>query len=227
MDKKNKKKEKPIQQESQQPSLALQIVNRYFRWLLTLVIVIAILVAYMTVIDTQITKVRDVARNSLTAKEQTLAALKEIKTDVDAVVQDYGALVERKKSELDLLNNMLPSVSKYGDIYTIVDQVTTRSGLTLSNITLAFEGAGESELHSGAAAGPPNISATAKKMTLHVSVDGGNYDTLKKYLENLERSIPLFDVQSLSFDSGAFIPDEKGETPIPHYDIELATYYQP
>lgn len=226
MAKKNKTKEKPASQEFQQPSLALQIVNRYFRWVLTLVIILAVVIAYVTVIDAQIAKVRNVARNSLTAKEQTLAALKEIKADVDAVVTEYGALIERKKPELDLLNNMLPSVSRYGDIYTIVDRVTSRSGLTLSNITLAFEGAGESELHSGAVGAPPNISATAKKMTLHISIDGGTYDTFKKYLENLERSIPLFDVQSLSFDGGAFIPDEKGETPIPHYDIELSTYYQ-
>ncbi|MBI4090720.1 MAG: hypothetical protein HY422_01735 [Candidatus Komeilibacteria bacterium] len=226
MDKQSKKKEQPSQQESQQPSLALQIVNRYFRWILLLVITTSVLIAYTTVIDTQVTEVQDVARDSLTAKEQTLSALKEIKTDLDLVVKEYGGMIERRKADLGRLDGLLPDASAYGDLYTIVDQITVRSGLSVTNMTISFDDESASRLHAGTTGAKPKTAATVKKMTLHISVEGGTYDSFKSYLENLERSIPLFDVQSLSFDGGAYIPNEEGETPAPHYDIELATYYQ-
>lgn len=212
-----------------QPSLALHVVNRYLRWILLLIAAIAVWVSYTFIISAQISQVRDVARNSLAQKERTLSVLTAIKQDLTKIVLDFNNIMEQKKEQLGKLEDLLPRRSRYEELFTQVDALVAQSGMKLSNITIAFEGEGASQLTRGSFEPKTGLGVSQggiKELQLHISVEGGTYETLKTFLTNFERSVRLFDLSSVSFDGAAFIPNAAGELPTPHYDLELTAYYQ-
>ena len=218
-------------QPAQQPSMILQLLNRYFRWILFLVIGGTLLIAYVAVISGQINEIRDVAANSLSLKEKVLSDLKEIKKDLDKIVIDFSALKSSRQAAMEQLNNFLPTSPHYEELFTMVPDITDRAGLQLNTINLSVS---ESDLKRPTrasvegAAEPADLLAGGqiRPITINISVEGGTYTTLKEYLSLLERNLRILDVRSLSLDGSAFIPAGDGALPTPHYDIELVTYYE-
>lgn len=211
-----------------QATLALQILNRYLRWVLLLVILITLFLGYSFVLAEHIDKVKNVAQQSLKAKEKVLSDLQSIKISLDNDIRDFGLIIDRKRELLVKLDALLPQGSQYGDLFALVDGVTRQSGLVLNNINIAFADEGQTPPGSEQSR-PASAQSTVKTIKLNLSVEGGNYETFKRYLDVLQRNVRLFDVQTLSFDGGAFASktgdDEELSQAVPQYDIELITYY--
>src|SRR3989344_1559580 len=110
------------------PSLVLQIANQYIRWIVLLAIGIVLLLGYVFLLDTAITNLQSVARDSLPAKEKVLSDLQSIKEELDQIVIDFDAIMATKQEFVERLDTLLPRTSDYGDLYTIIDEVTRQAG---------------------------------------------------------------------------------------------------
>lgn len=229
-----KKLDEPGQEQVfKEPSLWLRIANRYLKWIIVLVMGVVLFLSYSLVLSPQVHAVQRAAEESLPAKRKILRDLQAIKQELDGIVLDFERLKQDKQTEFEKLNVLLPRGSEYEKIFTLLDDITTRSGLKLTSISIAFsEGAAQrapepafQEVKPGA----PQVDASAvQKMVININVSGGNYETLKQYLDAIERNIRLLDVSSLSFDGSAFAAaaDEKERTmTTASFAIELVTYY--
>ncbi|MEK7583855.1 MAG: hypothetical protein AAB490_01305 [Patescibacteria group bacterium] len=215
----------------QQPSIVLQLLNRYFRWVLFLVVGGTLLISYTFVIADQVNEIRDIAENSLIVKEKVLSDLKAIKQDLDKTVIDFSALKSSRRAAIERLNDFLPTSPHYEELFTMINDITERAGMTLTTINLSVS---ESDLQRPTrasvegAAEPADLLASGQihPITISISVEGGTYTTFKEYLSLLERNLRVLDVRSLSLDGSAFIPAGDGALPTPAYSIELITYYE-
>lgn len=232
----NKKKVAPRSDiaKNDQPTLALQITNRYLRWVLLLLAGVVFFLGYVFVLDAQIADVQNAARESLPAKLKVRDDLKAIKIELDEAVLDYEKIKVSKKAALDRIRLLLPSTSEYGDLFTMLNTLTTLSGMKMVSITITLPDDSKPQQRRGAAAQQPAgteddpvTSGLVRALSIQISVEGGTYETFKKYLSNVERNIRLLDIKSLSFEGSSYIPSADGSLPTPRYDIELTTYYQP
>lgn len=224
----------------QEPSLGLQIVNRYIWWIIVLIVLVIAFVSYSLFISGQIEAVRSAASDNLPQKQDSLDKLKAVKKDLDQTIIDFDRIKNAKKDELDKLRALLPTRDQYGDLFAIVDQITAGSGLQLQTMSIAFSGDAapveavqnlnpETTIDVAAANAAAAPGAGIQTMTVNMSVTGGDYAAFKRYLETLERSVRLFDVKSLSFDGASVAGTavaEDGVSAGGQYTIELVTYYQ-
>ncbi len=213
------------------PTLALQIVNKYLRWILVLLVGVILFLGYIFVLDAQIANVQQVASESLPTKIKTRDDLKSIKAELDKAVLDYEKIKVSKKEALDRIALLLPEDSEYGDLFTMLDVLTKLSGLKMTSMTVALPDDTKPQQRKGAAipgaADDPVSAGLVRSLSIHVNVEGGTYETFKNYLEKLEKNVRLFDIKSVSLDGAAYIPSADGTLATPKYDIELITYYQP
>jgi Tfp pilus assembly protein PilO len=229
---KKKTTPKPVDEmlKKDQPSLALQIANRYIRWILFLVVGVMLFLGYVLVLDSLVTEVRTAAQESLPTKLRTRDDLKSIKAELDRAMLDFESIKASKREALERIAQLLPSESKYGDLFTMVDTVTRLSGLRMTNISITLDESRPQQRTRQAqqpSSDDPVSTGLVRSISLRISVEGGTYEAFKRYLENLERNVRLFDVKSISFSGDAFIPNGDGTLPTPRYDIEIVTYYQP
>lgn len=231
----------------------LQIVNRYVWWILILIILIVGLVGYYWFINAQIGAVVSAANDNLPQKQDALNKLQATKEDLDQTIQDFDRIKQAKADVIQQLQDLLPEREAYGDLFSIVDQITEASGMQLNSISIALSDAIQVDqpvrtltpelTETAEAATPP---AGINSMTISLSVTGPSYEAFKNYLEVLERSIRLFDVKSLSFDGGSFAEGSgsqvstppQGTAPFPgaapaddeedstSFSFELVTYYK-
>ena len=206
----------------------LQIVNRYIRWILLLLIGLTFLLGYAFVLERQISNVQTVARDSLPAKNKVLSDLQSIKAELDQIVIDFNNIISSKRKLVDRFDLLIPNTSQYGDLFTIIDDVSKSAGFTVSSINMSFSD-GQPGLHEVSASSATSRSSFAtgqiKTISIGLSVQGGSYDSFKGYLEVLERNIRLFDVESVAFSGSQFVQADGGNPAIGSYTIELKTYY--
>lgn len=232
----NKKTLTPVEKPHEsagETSIVLQIMNRYLKWIVVLVVFVVTVLCYMLLTSAQIANVRNEAEKNLPAKESVYKALQKIQKEVDIVVLEYENLKRFKKNEIEKLSYVLPERRTYSELYSMLDDLTRSQGLTLKSLTVGFADTPQTAQGQSATQQQGQAPAGAvKTMTLNLSVSGGNYEIFKKYLDALERSIRLFDIRSLAFNGSAFISatgpgsvQDAVNVAGAEYTIELITYY--
>ncbi len=228
--KSKKKKEASGQaQKKEQSSLALQIVNRYLRWVLFLVVCIMLFIGYTFILQQQISEAQSAAKESLPLKQEVLDDLKTIETKLDQASSDYDRILREKKPALDRIALLLPRHSEYGELFPLLNKITQASGFTLQsmNLTLPADADAPPASTSDTSVSDPITSGLVHAINIRLSVQGGDYEGIKNYLKNLERNVRLFDISSVTVSGSVFIQQNNGVTTTPAYDLELKTYYQP
>lgn len=136
-----------------------------------------------------------------------LTKAREIELARTGLLEKYNAIAPEDKEKLQkLLPDHVDSVRLILDINTIAAQY----GMTLKNITLtdAGEKSGKDE-----GLGPRDIREVPIEFKFSVS---GTYDTLRSFLSDVERSLRLIDLRSLSFVASQSGPYE--------YTMTIVTY---
>ncbi len=231
-----KKPEGAPEQRSGQSSLALQIANRYLRWILVLVIGGVLFAGYTFILDAQISDAQNAARESLPAKQKELDDLKAIKAKLDEAILDYEKIKERNKATFDKIDLLLPRDSRFGQLFTDLDGITASAGFKLLGMSVAppsdaaAQPAGAAAPAAPAAGGgtDPLASGQIRTLPVEINVEGdSSYESYKRFLQRLEENVRLFDVQSIAVDGSKLIPQADTPTSTAQYDVQFMTYYQP
>ena len=129
-------------------------------------------------------------------KQQKIEALKKIKTDYAEFGESINKIVEA-----------LPAKADLPGVFIQLESLAVKNNLLLNSVDIANP---EAESEENAA----TTAAGLSKLSITISVSGGDYFALKKYLFDMENNLRIFDVKSI-----AYLPSEKS------YNIVLTTYY--
>lgn len=142
--------------------------------------------------------------------DDALTKTREIEKKRTGLLEKYNAIPLADRERLEkLLPDHIDSVRLIIDVNNIASQY----GMTLRNITLT-ESDGQSPAASANAIGPQGQRYVAVGLRFGV---GGSYDDFRAFLRDLEQSLRVVDVQTLSFGSGKEADEYS-------YSVTLATY---
>lgn len=146
---------------------------------------------------------RDTLETNVQVFEELQVSFDELENSNELIPQQPD---DKKNSEIIL--DALPSAYDFPALTSSINNLATMSAVEIQR----FEGVdlGEDALQSSNAPTPESIP-------LEISVEG-SYESIAKFLENLENSIRPINVKSLSMN---------GTTGSIRADISLETYYQP
>ncbi|HRY62924.1 MAG TPA: type 4a pilus biogenesis protein PilO [Candidatus Paceibacterota bacterium] len=140
-------------------------------------------------------------RNSLSASLSESKGLFEVYRQKQAVYNNFT------DTEKERINKVLPDSIDNVKLVIDIDDIASKYNMKIRNIDLKTEKVGEGEMTSN------NPYGTA---TLRFTVSS-NYTNFRSFLKDLEDSLRLVDISSLSFTASDKNTDE--------YNIELKTYW--
>lgn len=150
---------------------------------------------------------------------EEISTLGEEKASLDGFLEDsknLRSILSQKESDynnldsskVEKLNILLPDNINNIKLIKDIDDIAKKHNMKLRNIDIKAERAGEfNEESAGRDYGVANIRFSVST----------NYDSFKIFMTDLENSLRLVDVTSLSFNAG-----EKG---LDEYNVELKTYW--
>ena len=210
------------------------LIARHFRYVLVAVVVLLVGLGYLLFIGPQVSAVRQYGVVDLSAENKRLTDRTDYLSRLEKMLQLYSAL---NQTDLDRFNRLLPTEADFPDLFVIVEDLVSSSELELNSLSIS-PGSGTS-VTSGetgtAPSEPANPAASLaqrgdlKVLNLAVSVSGGkSYEHFKKFLQNIENSLRLFNIQSLTFAPAQSTQTGRLEsTASSAYSINLQTYYLP
>jgi len=159
---------------------------RYVDIALALALVVFLAVGYLIFLRPKFEATMASVQSGI-ADEQRIYAQEQAKlTDLRAMAELYKKI---NPSDLDKFNNFLPGMYAPERLYGEIEEIVTRQGLILSNISyIPSDGTTNSNL-------PPSVH----RVSLSLSLGAVDYRGLKTLLGALETNLRLFDVTSLDF----------------------------
>ncbi|MBI2175218.1 MAG: hypothetical protein HYU35_00590 [Parcubacteria group bacterium] len=132
-----------------------------------------------------------VLRREQTSLGETLSRFRELRTVRDGLLSRYNTILQR---DLDRLNVMVPPTPETGALITELDQLAQSHALLLKSVDI-----GEQPEQPGAAF--TRARGMGKRLTLNIDLVG-SYPAFRSFLQDLERSLRLIDIDILSFSVG-------------------------
>jgi Tfp pilus assembly protein PilO len=180
-------------------------INRYYVAIVIALVLIVLSGGYWFFVKNTVDKIRvvgvtDIENKQLTIDQQqrSLEKLKKLKNQYEAL--DYVKLTQ--------IQSILPHEAELPYVVMKLKKLVTDNGLVLESV--------DSGAFTATAASPAATTAAVKKLNLTVSFSGiESYAGLKSFLDQLSGSIPLFELNALSYLPGTSA-----------YTLNLTTYYQ-
>ncbi len=156
---------------------------------------------------------------------QTVLAKKqsdyEVKSAYNARILALQKEIQNRASDLEKVDNALPTDNSYASLIYFLQNKGIESGLAVKSVTFsqAITPYGQTTAKvSQPAKGIKNIF-----LTMSVS---GTYQDLKKFLGTLDKSVRLFQVNSIVFNATQTAPTTKTKTKLDTYSVsmEIQTY---
>jgi Tfp pilus assembly protein PilO len=198
---------------------ANQFLNRYYRYLSLILILVIIIIGYFSLLLPQYRKLKDTgifenkeAENMLAEREQYLADLREMR-------QAYDELEIRAWRSLD---NILPAEDEIYLLFAQMEVFARDNNLILTSINIndgSIDAAATGQSVANKAIDPSNVSVkpadNIRTVSLSLNLTGINsYENFKQFLDSIENNVRILDLRSLAYSPG-------NNT----YTVTLTTYY--
>ncbi len=193
----------------------------HFRYVLIAVAVVVLALGYTLIIGPEVRTVRQYGAVDLADETKNLEERENYLERLNSMLTKYSQL---NTERLATLKTILPTDANFPDLFVILEDLATKSGLTLVSVaispTVEVSGA-----EGGAAAPTAKLDPNVKTLDISVTVGNGqNYSQFKTLLTAIEDSLRIFNIQSLTFT----LPNEakpgeavSGAT----WTLNLRTYY--
>ena len=186
-----------------QKAFLYRLFSKYFKIVLILIILLLLFGSYFLLLNPKIDQIRRDREVELKNKINQLASRESYLVDLKALTSSYKKLSD---TELRRINLILPSEEDFPNIFTQLEALVEDNGIFLQAMDISkvvVELKEESKL-------PKNI----RRLNISLSLSGGDYNTFRNFLADIEFNIRTFDITSLSF-----TPD------FTSYFIVLTSYY--
>ncbi len=193
----DKSQEKQKEDREKDRLKTVKFLSRYHKALTVVLVIIIFAIGYYVLapkfqeIISQRTDLKNLTKDKQ-ARESYLA-------DLEKLVANYQKI---NKSDVENLDQILPTQKDIPGLFVQLQALAQENGFTLATVNLEEE---------------PSITSREekiRKININLNLVGGDYQSLKKFLEAVEYNLRLFDVDAVYFS-----PDSN------NYSISLFTYY--
>lgn len=207
----------------------LLVFNTYIGWLIALIVVIVLAAGYMWVIGPKIAAISDKSQTYLPNKENTLTDLRAVESKLIELRQEYATIQTTRQGSLDKLFAVIPNQPDFPSLFVQAEYLANKRKLKLLSIDISRPSDPALSERRVPAAGqsgsaeqqldilPRNVSS----LSITVKLGPGTYEDLKAYLDDLEKNLRLFDIQTLAFD-----PIDPKTLKSTGFNLTLKTYYR-
>lgn len=207
----------------EKPSSALMLVNQYLWVLLLSILLVILLIGYFFILSPKIDQISQSREdtNIVVEKQAEVDSLIQKVTDLN---EKYSALEKRRANDLIKLKKILPEDPQIAELFVIAERLANRRGFSLSAIDIADStqnSVNQTEFPEGLHAMAISL-AVSREITEDNPLADDPYDAFKVFLDDLERNLRLFDVQTVSF-SGIGEPNATSLS----FNFTLTTYFAP
>jgi Tfp pilus assembly protein PilO len=205
-------------------AISLVYLNRNYKTIILLIIIIIMIGGYYFFLTDKIGQINE-QKSGLAEKEaelETLGVYADKLGNLEKIVNDF----QRKNSEMVAkLDVILPNSAQLPELLAQLEGLVGYSNFKIKglNAVKATEERTSAKTKSKAAKQeekttiigtlPQNI----KTLKVSLTVAGGDYPEFKKFLNNIEKHVRIFDVTSFSFNAS--------KDGVSNYSINLQTYY--
>lgn len=124
-------------------------------------------------------------------------------------------------SDIDRLQKLLPDHVDNVRLILDIDSLAGRHGMALQNVVVSSAESVQSSSNQSASAAVGASKQKYDSVTIKFTTQG-NYDTFLAFLGDLEKSLRIVDLVSLSLSNSALAPSNN---PVYSYDMTLRTYW--
>lgn len=224
-----KKDNKKIEQKLESASVALQFANKYQIWFLLIVAFVIIGAGYFLYLGPKFNELKEKSDNFLPNKEKILADLTKIENKLIRLDQKFQQVQRLKELELEQISAFLPEKPDYPQLFVQAESIASSNNIDLQaiDVTRTTDRPVSQRQTSGVDANPEveqtieSLPSNVRSVGINIKLGGGTYEDFKNYLDDLEKNLRLYDVQTLAFDS---IDAETGD--VGGFSLTLKSYYQ-
>jgi Tfp pilus assembly protein PilO len=162
----------------------------YFKWLVTLLMVVILSVGFFFIIwpkYKQVTKKIEAAGRTLEIKRQQLTSYLKGLNELNDNFKNVSS------ADLSKVDEILPTADGTEDLYTQLEVIVKNNGLILTSLNIA------APEESGITGDDESVVRQVKQIKITMSVSGVNYGSLKGLLRSLENNLRLMDVKQVTF----------------------------
>lgn len=187
----------------------LIIINRFYIIIAVFLVIAILILSYLLTFNKEYNKIKSLGTVDYQKKINELESKKSNLAQIEKVYDSYKKI---SQEEIEKLSIMLPPEKDVPSLFIEMEALAKESGLALNSIDVAQAGA--VSITAGVAEGSATLNM--KKLNINLKIQGiDSYDRLKLFLGNVEKSIRILDLNSLSYS-----PAQDS------YSISLVTYYQ-
>ncbi|MCX6784433.1 MAG: type 4a pilus biogenesis protein PilO [Candidatus Komeilibacteria bacterium] len=195
-----------------QKALGGVFLNKYWRLLLGLSMVLLLVIGYFYIISKDLNNWHRLKSEIVVELQSQISQSQQELNRLAKVQQSYSALAAEQQARLSQLSQILPTAADLPQLIVQLESLARQSGFTLAEVNFSSTqemGQGELDQH-------------LKALTVNVALAGpGDYQNLKRLLTNLEQHIRLLDLLSLSLTAQQQVSQTKSQG----YSLQLRTYY--
>lgn len=216
------------------------LLSRHFRWVLSGVVVLLLLVGVFTILAP---KWQEVSNLGLLTLERERQLTKEQEAYLAELKQSLAKFRTYSRSDIELLERILPSRFDVAPIFIETSELFANSGYTLDSITILDRGETSESARASRTGGESAVvreliaeaqekaervflNENLRVIDLNLKLTGSSeYGSLKKLLTTIERSQRLMDIQAVGFTIDDGVVREDGEETGGSIDLAVKIYY--
>lgn len=201
----------------EQPSPLLLLANQNMWMVLGSIVLVVLALGYFFVLQPQISSIisSNASLNTINAKD---TAAQKLANDIEALIKSFNNLEASRNSDLQKLNSIVPQGEQLAELFVLAEKLAQRRGMSLNSIDVSSleEKTEKKEVPQDSKQAPSpeiisplstdqNLQALSINMAVAQIMADPNIDVyteFKSYLDDLESSVRLLDIESVSF-SGA------------------------
>lgn len=168
--------------------------------------------------------------NIYMAMRSDTGALERISKELDGAGETRdtlrGKIASVSKADLERVELVLPKGSDREGLIRAVDHYGTANGVAVKSIVFGLGAAGDgarqrADLGIPRPGGAPEAAAGNIREEMTITLDGaGNYDSMKRFLDALEKHIRVIDIESVTFST------MQSPAEVVKFSVKAKTYYQ-
>lgn len=210
----------------EQPSSLLLLANKNMWMILGSIVLVILASGYFLVLQPKITSIISSNSSLNTINTKDIAAQK-LTNDIEALTKSFNTLEASRNNDLKKLNSIVPKGEQLAELFVLAEKLAQRRGMSLDSIDVSSlaektataeppqgrgeRGPAEGEKKPAETSGvantntlvdDKNLQALSINMAVAQTIADPNinvYGEFKNYLDDLESSVRLLDIESVSF----------------------------
>lgn len=182
------------------------LFSKYLKEFILLFLLILFVLSILFVVKPKYTKMKSASDILLNEKKDQLDSLDQYLKKLMNFNRSYRNITSAN-SDVENINKLIPEKNDFEDLIVMVDSMVRSRKLSLVSVGIEGDAVQKTATRIKTEPATDDISddfpEKVEKITLKLSVEGADYETMKNLISDFEKSLRLIDVSEISFKDGS------------------------